>query len=100
MGISPFSKSCSTNIDAVSPNPSPDNWELLEMYHGKNGYVLKVKYLGCTNFEGIKILVYRGTYIERIYLDPHFTDVGNSPIARFIPTSEGLQMALDLVKEL
>lgn len=95
MGVS-CRNTCHTNESAIAPNPSPDNWVLISKYYAKNGYVLKVKYYGCTNFEGIKILVYRGAFIEREYLDPHFTSDENSPIARFKPTDEGFQMALDL----
>ena len=66
----------------------------------ENGYVLKVHYRGCTNFEGFKIMVYRGQYEERDILDPHFCDSPEAPIARFAPTSEGLLMALQLAKSL
>lgn len=99
MGCSPFSVRCLTNTNntnAIAPNPSPENCELLEKHCTQNGYVLKVKYYGCTNFEGIKILVYRGYYIERAYLDPHFTNNARSPVARFKPTNEGMRMALNL----
>ena len=95
MGISCMN-SCLINASAVAPNPSPDNWVLISKHYAKNGYVLKVKYYGCTNFEGVKILVYRGAFIDRKYLDPHFSIDEDSPIARFKPTAEGLQMALEL----
>jgi len=95
MGVS-CRGACLTNESAIAPNPSPENWLLLGKYYTRNGYVLKVKYYGCTNFEGVKLLVYRGPYIERKLLDPHFSDDEASPIARFKPTDEGLQMALKL----
>lgn len=96
MGCSPFKKSCYTNSSAVAPNPSPDKWELMELYEASNGYVMKVKYEGCTNCEGEKIMVFRGQYKERSYLDPHFSFNGLSPMARFIPTDYGMKMAKDL----
>jgi hypothetical protein len=72
----------------------------LEQVQFENGYVLKVQYSGCTNFEGVKVMVFRGTYRKRNYLDPHFDETGQSPIARFRPDAEGWQMALDLAKSL
>jgi hypothetical protein len=67
----------------------------------KNAYVLTVKYHDCTNFEGMKIMVYRGQYTAvPKTLDPHFTKGKKSPIARFPPTVEGIAMAKALAKSL
>ena len=89
MGLSPM-KSCSTNCCVTAiPNPNPDNWELLSWMQYDHGYVLKVKYSGCTNFEGIKIMVYRGSFRPPNRLDPHFADNDTSPIARFKPDKSG-----------
>lgn len=57
-----------------------------------------MKYKNCTNFEGIKILVFKGQYVERIVMDPHFSDDEESPIARFKPTVEGINLATKLVE--
>ena len=57
MGL--FKRSCWTNSNAVAPNPDPSKWELLDKAEFDNGYVLKVKYQDCTNFEGQKVMVYR-----------------------------------------
>jgi hypothetical protein len=99
MGISPF-KSCMTNTVMPAPNPSPSRWELLKALEYPNGYILQVRYLGCTNFEGIKLMVFKGQYKYRTYLDPHFEESDSSPIARFKPDSEGMRFAIDLVKNL
>ncbi len=94
MGISPFGK-CFTNHDVPAPNPSPWNWRLIENIQFQNAYLLKVKYGNCTNFEGIKLMVYRGQYNPTCFLDPHFDTTENSPIARFKPDLEGWDLAID-----
>lgn len=92
-------KPCCTapqNPAAVAPNPNPSRWKLLDMNQYEAGYVLKVKYHDCTNFEGVKIMVYRGkvsTTLVQHPLDPHFTELPNSPIARFRPDATGWTMA-------
>jgi hypothetical protein len=48
-----------------------------------------VRYEGCTNFEGIKVMVFNGEYKPTTYLDPHFKDYGCSPLARFRPDEDG-----------
>jgi hypothetical protein len=101
IGAGKIFKSCNTHYTfepapAPAPNPDPKRWELLKVYHFENAYVLVVKYLDCTNFEGIKCMVYKGKYRPKKSLDPHFTNKHNSPIARFRPDDEGIGMALDL----
>ena len=98
MGLSPFNKGCLTNTQVVAPNPL--RWELLQMASFSNAYVLKVKYIGCTNFEGVKIMVYEGKYGGLISLDPHFADNDKSPIARFKPDNKGWDRALALAKSI
>jgi hypothetical protein len=99
MGLpGPFRKSCYTNQSARNPDPS--RWEKLALEQFGGGYVLRAKYTGCTNFEGEKVMVFRGTYHHRAYLDPHFSSTGESPVARFPPTPEGLEMAIDLARRL
>ena len=96
MGMSLFRKSCYTNSSpvAVPPNPDPGKWTLLAVTHFPNAYVLRVRYTGCTNYEGIKVMVYRGTFHQPKVLDPHFQPHTHSPIARFPPTEEGWQDAV------
>ena len=104
MGLSPF-KNCSTNYGppAPAPNPDPSRWLLLDAWiYDDAAYVLRVRYLDATNFEGMKVMVYRGkapTWVypeaskESVKLDPHFTPRKSSPIARFRPDAEGIAMA-------
>lgn len=100
----PFSPTCATEYcsPAPAPNPSPTRWRLLGKKQYKHGYVLIVKYLDATNFEGVKCMVYRGKYKKPYmgYLDPHFTPQDDSPIARFRPDEEGIVMACQLARSL
>ena len=99
MGMRILGKNCSTNytsLPAPAPNPNPKRWVLLDKKDYNYGYVLLVKYLDCTNFEGEKIMVYKGHFSYRRHLDPHFTDSEDSPIARFKPNREGWIMACRL----
>lgn len=100
MGISVNNKSCYTNSQQPAPNPSPDRWELLEKYIGAKGYALKVRYTGCTNYEGVKVMVYEGAYLPRKSLDPHFQPDNNAPIARFRPDETGWRRATQMVDTL
>ena len=101
MGISCM-KSCLTNLDwrVKAPNPSPSSYIVLEKSFYNHATFLKVKYIGCTNFEGIKLLVYKGHFIPDGDLDPHFQENGNGPIARFEPTKEGWCLANSFAKRL
>jgi hypothetical protein len=95
MGLGPF-RNCKTNywaFSAPAPNPSPDRWTLLEKAEYKGGYVLRVRYHDCTNFEGVKVMVYRGKYAPQRSLDPHFCYGPDSPVARFRPDEAGWEAA-------
>jgi len=93
MGINFMGRNCGTNPKQPAPNPNPSRWELIEKKQLKNSYILLVKYLDCTNFEGVKLMVFKGQYKKPKTLDPHFRDTFNSPIARFPPTKEGWVLA-------
>ena len=98
MGMSVLGRSCWTNNEVPAPNPSPERWEIQQIWAYDNAYVLKVKYLDCTNYEGMKVMVYEGQYIHSTYLDPHFQESGVSPIARFEPTDRGISLAINLAQ--
>lgn len=102
MGCSFFVKNCqtnySTNIPTPAPNPDPTKWDIVEAISYNNAYILLVRYFGCTNYEGLKVMVYRGKFpgvntLKNKSLDPHFQPGDNSPIARFKPDIEGLKLA-------
>ncbi len=82
-------------------NPDPKKWEIIDAKEvGSNMLVVKIKYPNCINYEGIKILVYKDVtllkLIQQKEIDPHFFESKKvaSPVARFVPTSEGWEMAL------
>lgn len=84
------------------PNPNPNNYEIIRSEQIGRYFVIEIKYLDCTNYEGKKIMVYEGhieDLINQKSIDPHFAENKNymSPIARFEPTSEGWNMALLLI---
>ncbi len=86
------------------PNPDPMNYKIEKVHEDGAFLIIKINYPDCTNFEGNKILVFRDTtlvdLVNQKYIDPHFFQDANikSPIARFIPTDEGWQMATKFVQ--
>ncbi len=80
------------------PLPDPEQFQIInaEEYGGK--YVIaEIVYPGCTNYEGRKICLFDATYKElkrHKFLDPHFCEGDHiSPLARFVPTEDGWEMA-------
>lgn len=108
MGL--FRRSSSSRLGyRVDPTqPDLSRWHILRHeYIGSKGYlVLEVLYPNCTNFEGRKIILYSaGVTLEELIqqkeLDPHFTHKSAlSPIARFIPTKAGWDMAIKMAEAL
>lgn len=83
------------------PAPNPTHWRLLDKHICAHAYALKVLYPDCTNYEGVKVLVFRGWFNpNRIHLDPHFSPALDAPIARFAPTTEGWLLAITLAEHL
>ena len=84
------------------PNPDPHNFVVQDAEQVGTWLVLKVKYPDCTNFEGVKILVFADTTALDLlkqgkFLDPHFFENQSkvrSPVARFVPTQHGWEMAV------
>lgn len=103
MGIWSKSCSCKPKYIEVSNNPNPKNFKFIAVEE-YNGYLLaKINYPDAKNFEGNKILLYKGvtliTLVNSKELDPHFSDKKGSlsPIARFAPTEDGWNMGLKLM---
>lgn len=95
------------NITQVAaPNPNPYRYTILKSDSVGIFTIIKIKYDGCTNYEGEKILVYRSATVMDLLnqnsIDPHFCENPEyiSPIARFVPTEEGWQMAKKLCESL
>lgn len=85
----------------ISMNPNPKNFKIEALVEIENTYV-EVFYPDAKNYEGRKIMVYKGKVAEQIMkateLDPHFQPEGLTPIARFAPTLEGKYLAMQLTK--
>lgn len=93
MGLNRHRSSCSSSpYAAPNSNPDPTKFEILEE-RAVNGYlILLVKYPNCTNYEGKKLMVFKGYKASwhllqdtKGQLDPHFSRERWSPVARFKP---------------
>ena len=91
-------------IPCFDANPDPDNYQIVRHEQIGDYLLVKILYPNCTNYEGNKILVFKGIDINALrkqrQIDPHFSDKGiyHHPIARFIPTDEGWRMARKLAQ--
>ena len=104
-------KTCGSD-PAVKPkreppqNPNPEFYTLRRAERVGKFLLLMIRYHGCTNYEGDKILVFEDTdltdLINQGSIDPHFCNNKKykSPIARFIPTEKGWFMAKDFCKSM
>ncbi len=117
MGLSPFGTSNSARdrpgsatvysdpVNRQLPNPNKYRWVILEHYILGKAAVVVIKYKDCTNYDGIKILVYDDSdKFEELRtggaIDPHFSEDEYSPVARFVPTDKGIEQARQLAKTL
>lgn len=88
------------------PNPDPNKYSIKRVQKHGDFLIIRVNYPDCTNFEGNKIMVYKGCTIvdlvEQGTIDPHFSQNPDffSPIARFKPDEEGWKLAEALVESL
>lgn len=96
MGIGIGSRCSSSPYSVSNSNPDPSRFTILDWAAFGLFLVLKVQYPDARNYEGIKIMVYEGfrdtEALRRAVsnrLDPHFSESGVSPIARFEPTDAG-----------
>jgi hypothetical protein len=104
MGIGPgyHYRSCSSSPYAVpNSNPDPQNFRVIREQLVLSYLVLEVEYPDAKNFEGRKIMVYKGFANSKQVLkatggtlDPHFAEDRVSPVARFAPTKSGWKTAV------
>lgn len=94
------------NVEPPPPplgNPDPDNYQIVKAEEHGKWLIVQIRYPDCTNFEGNKILVFKDTTLIQLVnqkvIDPHFFNDKKfkSPVARFVPTEEGWDMARVLV---
>ncbi len=94
-------------IKPIYPNPNPARFSIKETIQIGKVLVAKVHYPDCTNYEGVKVLVFSNCKDEdlrkRKTLDPHFSPFHyvetynlhlNGPIARFEPSDKGWELAI------
>lgn len=85
------------------PNPNPYNYVIKNDYQDGDYLIILINYPDCTNYEGNKVLVYKNVHLRDLInqgsIDPHFSNnkLKHSPIARFVPTADGWNMAIQLV---
>ena len=109
MGIKFFSSSSleptNNSFNSSENLPRADRWKIIKHLEIGDYLIISINYEDCTNYEGNKILVFKSSLkkvTNQKYIDPHFSDNKKyiHPIARFIPTEEGWQLAVKLVKDL
>ena len=97
------SNSNDNNVKRVNSTPDPTKFTIVKKVI-VNGYpILWVYYPDVVNYEGSKILMYEKNFnldLIKDRIDPHFFTEGDSPIARFVPTKQGIKMAILLAKKL
>jgi len=99
----PFDRTNRTVIKEVRVNSTPDPANFIIIKHEVvNGFpIYLVRYPGVENFEGHKVLMYPQNFNTDLLanrMEPHFFTKGDSPIARFEPTSYGWLLAITLAK--
>lgn len=90
-------------LENVNPNPFKYKFKRTRRFGKATGLghylLIEVNYPNCTNYEGNKILIYEDVKLIDLTrqgsIDPHFSNSKkfHSPIARFVPTKKGWEMA-------
>lgn len=90
------------SLKKTFPNPNPLNCLVVKHEVIGQFLIVVIKYPDCSTFEGNKILVYENVTIDeltkqskQVGIDPHFSAsiLWKSPVARFVPTENGWDMA-------
>jgi len=108
MGVGIGGRSCASSpYAAPNSNPDPAKFSIVKERTIGRFLLLKVRYPNCSNFEGLKILVFENITsanalmaLTKGRLDPHFTPHGVQVFARFPPTTEGWKVAKTLARTL
>lgn len=94
------------NSTSETSIPPTKNYKFVRTYENNEWVVLWINYPECKNYEGNKILVYVNTTLVEIlnqdYIDPHFLEIKGriNPFARFRPTEDGWDAAVQLADKL
>ena len=87
-------------------DPDPKNYYISQKIVIGEFLIMKIKYYGCVNYEGQKILVFENVRLSDIesqgWIDPHFSDSkkGIYPMARFEPKYKGWRRAIHFCETL
>lgn len=90
--------------ESNNKNPNPFNFKITDFIEYNGFLVVYINYPNCTNYEGDKILLYRGISIKDLLnqgsVDPHFSNNKDfySPVARFEPSEEGMRLMKTLLQ--
>lgn len=99
----PKPKKCTCDNTPRIGEPVPHKFEIEWIEQLGDYCIVFVNYPNCTTFDGNKLLVFKDekeNIENRKILDPHFFKGNDSPIARFKPNEEGINMAASLIKNL
>lgn len=94
------------NDDPPSPalgDPNPARFKIVRSFALGEWLAAEIVWPDASNFEGRKVALYRSSLAQlqaAAILDPHFSETPGPlvPIARFVPTEEGWDMALSLME--
>jgi len=91
-----------------SLQPRADKYTIIKTFEVGDHCVLELQYKKCTNYEGRKILVFKNIHLPELLernsrlIDPHFSENTDyvSPVARFEPTEDGIEMAIQFARNI
>lgn len=90
------------NNQSYPTDPNPSYFTIQKIWENKKKKMVlaQIKYPNCTNFEGVKLILFSNTtrlnISATLKLDPHFLKT-NNVLARFRPNKEGLKLALSIL---
>lgn len=73
----------------IPGDPDPERFTIVSTERIGRLHLSVLRYEGCTNFEGRKVLLTEWSPQDRMVIDPHFAQ-GSGILARFEPTGEGI----------
>lgn len=99
MGIGLHFSSCDGPLQPGQPNAL--RFKIIKTLASPNYLLATIKYPDATNFEGLKVLLFKGMSEEELVgmrkIDPHFLLEEPRLIARFRPDSTGVKLAKDVL---
>jgi hypothetical protein len=79
-------------------DPDPKRFSITRLRRVGNFLIVMINYPNCTTYGGDKLLVYEDMTVAELNkmreIDPHFLESKKSPVARFVPTQHGWNMAV------